>query len=180
MALTQWPAAWWNLNVQLSYWTTYPSNHLELSRSLSNTIFAGEKNLILNVPQKYRYNSAALARATASDLVGWVREAGASKDGPEIGLLTWACHNIWLEYRYSMDKEILKKLFPILKRSVNYYLHFLKEEDDKRFHLPSTYSLEYGSASDCNFDLSLLKWKRILFLAKMIVCALVGKMFMQD
>ena len=56
-----------------------------------------------------------------------------------------------------MDKEILKKLFPILKRSVNYYLHFLKEEDDKRFHLPSTYSLEYGSASDCNFDLSLLK-----------------------
>ena len=58
-----------------------------------------------------------------------VREAGASKDGPEIGLLTWACHNIWLEYRYSMDKEILKKLFPILKRSVNYYLHFLKEED---------------------------------------------------
>ena len=76
-----------------------------------------EKNLILNVPQKYRYNSAALARATAPDLVGWVREAGASKDGPEIGLLTWACHNIWLEYRYSMDKEILKKLFPILKRS---------------------------------------------------------------
>ena len=158
MALTQWPAAWWNLNVQLSYWTTYPSNHLELSRSLSNTIFAGEKNLILNVPKKYRYNSAALARATAPDLVGWVREAGASKDGPEIGLLTWACHNIWLEYRYSMDKEILKKLFPILKRSVNYYLHFLKEEDDKRFHLPSTYSPEYGSASDCNFDLSLLKW----------------------
>ena len=52
----------------------------------------------------------------------------------------------------------MKKLFPILKRSVNYYLHFLKEEDDKRFHLPSTYSPEYGSASDCNFDLSLLKW----------------------
>lgn len=45
-------------------------------------IFAGEKNLILNVPQKYRYNSAALARATAPDLVGWVREARASKDGP--------------------------------------------------------------------------------------------------
>lgn len=83
-----------------------------------NTIFEGANNLILNVPKKYQYNSAALARGTARDLVGWVREAGASKDGPEIGLLTWACHNIWLEYRYSMNKEILKKLFPILKRSV--------------------------------------------------------------
>ena len=158
LALTQWPAAWWNLNVQLSYWLTYPSNHLDLSRSLSNTIFAGVENLISNVPQKYRYNSAALPRATAPDLVGRVRAAGASKNGPEIGLLTWTCHNIWLEYRYSMDKKVLEKLFPVLKRSVNYYFHFLKEEDDNRFHLPSTYSPEYGSASDCNFDLALLKW----------------------
>lgn len=158
MSATQWPNIWWNLNAQLTYWTTYPSNHLELSGSLSNLVFSNVESLINNIPEKYRSNSAGLGRSSAFDMVGFIKEAGASKNGPELGLLTWVCHNIWLEYRHSMDREILEKLFPVLKRSVNYYLHFLKEEDDNKYHLPSSYSPEYGSAADCNFDLSLLKW----------------------
>ncbi|GAB6010675.1 glycosyl hydrolase family 95 catalytic domain-containing protein [Viscerimonas tarda] len=158
MSPTIWPDIWWNLNAQLTYWTTYPSNHSDLSASLSNAVFTNVDNLINNVPEKYRHNSAGLGRASAFDLVSAVKEAGGVKDGPELGLLTWACHNVWLEYRHSMDRTILEKLFPVLKRSINYYIHFLRVEDDNKYHLPSSYSPEYGSAADCNFDLSLLKW----------------------
>ena len=77
----------------------------------------------------------------------------------EVGLLTWACHNLWLIYRHKMDDALLRdKLFPLLKGAVNYYLHFLQKEEDGKLHLPATYSPEYGSAEDCNFDLSLLRW----------------------
>lgn len=33
--LTPWPNAWWNLNVQLSYWSVYASNRLELGMPLT-------------------------------------------------------------------------------------------------------------------------------------------------
>lgn len=63
------------------------------------------------------------------------------KGKAQVGLLPWACHNLWLIYRHKMDDDILRnKLFPLLKESINYYLHFLKEGDDGKLHLPATYS----------------------------------------
>ena len=45
-----------------------------------------------------------------------------------------------------------------MKESINYYLHFIKKEEDGKLHLPATYSPEYDTAEDCNFDLALLRW----------------------
>lgn len=165
---TPWPGAWWNLNVQLTYWLPNGSNHPELGEPLLNTLVKNQQTLIKNVPEKYRYNSAGIGRATGQDLISavsipWEKSKevnhyiGATT--PEIGLLPWACHNLWLQYRHSMDEEMLHdKLFPLLRRSISYYLHFVKQEEDGLYHLPTTYSPEYGVAEDCNFDLSLLKW----------------------
>jgi len=114
-------------------------------------------NLIANVPAAYRADSAGIGRASALDLVRTVAEPGKDKEA-EIGLLLWLCHNLWWQYRASMDGTMLREdVYPILRRAVNYHLHFV-EEKDGRFHLPPTFSPEYGSAPDCNYDLALLKW----------------------
>jgi hypothetical protein len=64
-----------------------------------------------------------------------------------------------MQYRYTMDEEMLReKIFPLLKRSINYYRHFLVEGEDGMFHLPVTQSPEYGNVRDCTYDLSLLRW----------------------
>ena len=159
LTVTPWPNAWWNLNVQLTYWPLNASNHLDLAASLEHALYDHADQLRDNVPAAYRHNSAGIGRtsdfACRSDQV---RVPGVDKDA-EVGLLTWACHNLWLIYRHKMDDTLLRDhLFPLLKRSVNYYLHFLREEADGRLHLPATYSPEYGSAEDCNFDLALLRW----------------------
>lgn len=159
LVLTPWPAAWWNLNVQLSYWPSYTSNHTELSRVLSDAVAAGGANLVQNVPPRYRHDSAALPVNTGSDLLGVPVGVPGSGNKAQVGNLTWLCHNLWLQYRYTMDRDMLRDtLYPTLRRAVNYYLHFLTEGDDGRLHLPSTYSPEYGSAPDCNYDLALLRW----------------------
>lgn len=76
-----------------------------------------------------------------------------------MGILLWGLHNCWLHYRYSMDDETLRKnLFPILKRAVNYYFHFITEDENKVMHLPRTWSPESKTGTDVNFDLALLKW----------------------
>ncbi|MGP3979802.1 glycosyl hydrolase family 95 catalytic domain-containing protein [Streptomyces sp. KR80] len=154
---TGWPNAWWNLNVQLEYWMINGSNHLELD-ALTRTVDENRQVLIDHVPEQYRHDSAGVSRST--DIFARGAQLGIpGQREPEIGNLTWALHNVWLSYRHTMDDDVLREvLFPLLRRSVNYYLHFLTAGDDGRLHLPRTFSPEYGGAPDCTYDLALIRW----------------------
>ncbi|MER5217389.1 Tat pathway signal sequence domain protein [Streptomyces sp. NPDC002838] len=154
---TPWPAVWWNLNVQLEYWLIHGSNHLELD-ALATTLRQNQEQLIANVPAAYRVDSSGVGRS--SDRFA-NREVGRPGTGTEVGNLTWALHNVWLSYRHSMDKSLLRDtVFPVLRRAVNYYLHFLTPGSDGKLHLPSTLSPEYPVVppQDTTYDLSLIRW----------------------
>ena len=155
---TPWPNAWWNLNGQLTYWALNASDHLDLAASLENALYNHVDQLRLNIPAPYRHNSLGIG--VASNLECMTSEVGIPGKGKaQVGLLPWACHNLWLIYRHKMDDDVLRhKLFPLLKESINYYLHFLKQGSDGKLHLPTTYSPEYDVVEDCNFDLALLRW----------------------
>lgn len=149
---TPWPAIWWNLNIQLTYWPVLASNHPELGLSLCRMLDRGAENLRRNVPEEYRDDSAAIGRVSSYDC--------RSDVGEERCDLTWALHNYWLEYRYLMDDGMLReRLYPLLRRSVNYYRHLLIRGPDGQLHTPLSISPEYPrKAPDCNIDLSLIRW----------------------
>ncbi|MCS7460881.1 hypothetical protein N0M98_12080 [Paenibacillus doosanensis] len=156
LAPTPWAGVWFNMNVQMSYSPVYTSNRLEIGESLVRSIEEHQEQLIRNVPEAYRHDSAGLGRSCSFDLDSKVED--------EVGNLTWVCHNLWRQYRYSMDDDMLRRvLVPVLRRSVNYYAHLLEEGEDGRWHLPPTVSPEYGSfmktrVRDCHYDLALLRW----------------------
>jgi hypothetical protein len=165
---TPWPATWWNLNVQLEYWLIHGSNHLELD-AVSHALGKFRDALVDQVADEYRSDSAGIPRTTdmalrngnGSGTSGFaVGIPGRESPTPEVGNLTWALHNVWLSYRHSMDDRLLRNLlFPLLRRAVNYYLHFLVKGSDGKLHLPFTFSPEYGvNAPDCTYDLALLRW----------------------
>ncbi|MDF2265282.1 Tat pathway signal sequence domain protein [Streptomyces coacervatus] len=154
---TPWPAVWWNLNVQLEYWLTHGSNHPELD-SLVSTLRQSQEQLVANVPSAYRPDSAGIGRS--SDMFA-DRTVGTPGTGAEVGDLTWALHNAWLSYRHTMDEALLRDtVYPLLRRTINYYWHFLQPGDDGRLHLPSTLSPEYPviPPQDTNYDLALIRW----------------------
>ncbi|NUR02339.1 MAG: Tat pathway signal sequence domain protein [Streptomyces sp.] len=154
---TPWPAVWWNLNVQLEYWLIHGSNHLELD-SLVSTLRQSQEQLVANVPSAYRPDSAGIGRS--SDMFA-DRSVGMPGTGAEVGDLTWALHNAWLSYRHTMDEALLRDtIHPLLRRTINYYWHFLQPGDDGRLHLPSTLSPEYPVVPprDTNYDLALIRW----------------------
>lgn len=155
---TPWPAIWWNLNIQLTYWPVYAANHLELGASLIDTLDAHLDNLIGNVPEAERVDSASVGRVTSYELRGGM--------GKELGNLPWTMHNYWLHLRHSMDETRMRdKLFPLLRRATNVYLHRLQVGDDGRLHLPVAISPEYPQeAPDTNYDLALLRWSCITLL----------------
>ncbi len=156
MAPTPWPRAWFNMNVQMAYSPVYTSNHLEIGESLCNSLDSHTDSLIHNVEEKYRIDSAGLGRSAGCNLSSEVND--------EVGNLPWLMYNYWRQYRYSMDEERLRDhLYPLLKRSTQYYIHLLFQEDDGKLHLPKMISPEYGSfrkltVEDTTYDLSLLRW----------------------
>ncbi|MFC8824636.1 Tat pathway signal sequence domain protein [Streptomyces sp. NPDC057137] len=166
---TPWPATWWNLNVQLEYWLIHGSNHVELD-AVTRALGEFRDQLTAEVPTPYRTDSAAVPRTTDARLVNGgatppdqgfgVGIPGQDPPTPEVGNLVWALHNVWLSYRHTMDESILRDvLFPLLRKAVNYYLHFLDTGPDGKLHLPATSSPEYGvNSADCNYDLMLLRW----------------------
>ena len=151
---TPWPRIWWNLNIQLTYWPQLVSNHLDLGQSLLKALDTHKKALAANA-RPYSDDSYAIGRSCSYDLDRPAK--------PEIGNLPWALHNYWLQYRFTMDGSMLRnRLFPLLKGSINYYLHLLKEGPDGNLHIPLGLSPEYPNQPspnpDCNYDLSLLRW----------------------
>ncbi|MGV9271246.1 glycosyl hydrolase family 95 catalytic domain-containing protein [Kitasatospora sp. NPDC003701] len=156
---TPWPAAWWNLNAQLEYWPINASGHPELD-SLRTALENGAAGLLASTPEAYRADSLVIGRASQDDL----RSEPAGVPGgtwplPEIGNLTWALHTAWLAHRHTMDEPYLRDtVVPLLRKAVNYYLHFLTADEQGVLHLPATHSPEYGTTADCNYDLALLHW----------------------
>jgi hypothetical protein len=158
---TPWPSVWWNLNVQLEYWPAYGSNHLELD-AIPRTLVENQDILVGALRPEYRDGTMmALRRSTDAQMddAGYAGAPGVASPQPEVGNLPWALHNVWLNYRHSMDTDMLREVvFPLLRKAMNYYLRFLFTAEDGKLHLPYTFSPEYGNAPDCNFDLALIRW----------------------
>lgn len=159
-----WPYSTHDFNTQTAHFPVYTSNRLHLGEALVESLYRNRNNLIENVvPEEWQSDSAFLSLATAFDLKGKRNEDGRYSE--MVGCLPWLLNNCWLQYRYSMDFEMLRvKIFPLLRRSINFYRHLLFTGNDGKLHLPITCSPETGNTSDCNFDLALLKWgcKRLI------------------
>lgn len=145
-------------NIQCAHWSVYAANRLDQGQELLNRFHDRREELIKAVrPVAWQTDSAYLPIEVAGDLIG-NREQD-MRYFHLVGTLPWTVNNFWSQYRYSMGDEMLReKIYPLLRRSINLYLHMAQEDVDGRLHLPPTYSPETGVWQDCNFDLALFKW----------------------
>ncbi len=145
-------------NIQCAHWPVYTANRLDLGQELLDRFHSQREELIKAVrPVEWQKDSAFLPIEVAGDLIG-NREQD-MRYFHLVGTLPWVVNNFWSQYRYSMDDDMLReKIYPLLSRSINLYLHMAKEGEDGKIHLPPTYSPETGVFKDCNFDLALFKW----------------------
>jgi len=150
---SRWPAAWWNMNTQVLYSPFPVANRLGMAENLSDSLHQNMPNLIANVPKEWQHDSAGISRATGQDLSNKYDSSG------EKANLIWACHNLWVQYRCTMDERFLKeRLYPLLRRAVSAYLHQIEKDDQGVYHVPHGHSPESYSGRDTNYDLSSLRW----------------------
>jgi len=153
----QWPYSTHDWNTQSAHWGVYAANRLDQGEEVVRRLHTNRQNLIDAVyPAEWRNDSAYLHLATAGDFRGSRLSDRRYYDC--VGCLPWLLHNAWWQYRFSMDDQMLRDtIYPLLRRSVNLYLH-LSYEEDGVMHLQPTYSPETGVYGDANFDLALFKW----------------------
>ena len=159
LTVTSWPAAFWNLNTQLTYGSMYVPCLFDMADSLVHALRTQTDILIENIDEPYRADSAGIGSNTTRDLRACVAVPGRDKGYyVELGNLPWVLFCVWTQYKMTMDRSLLSEVVhPLLRRCVNYYNHFLYEENGV-LHLMPTSSPEYGVVGpDCNYDLSLLR-----------------------
>lgn len=153
-----WPGTWWNLNIQLSYYPTFSANRMDVGRSMITAFdHFFEKGYL-----QTKEDPHAITHGRVST---YYAQGG---DTFELGNLTWALHNYWRYWKYSMDEQIAKNLFPILKANIQYYFNVMDIDKDGTIHLPPMVSPEYnfpapkdkqlGPLKDTNYSLQLFSW----------------------
>lgn len=130
--VSQWPGLWWNLNVQLTYWPYYASNHLDLA-----------ENLITLIDEKFDPMLADFR-------------------GPKLGDFAWAMHNYWLHYRYLGDwKSIQEKWVPKAIKVAEAFEKLQEKRENGKIGLALMGSPEYKgfvTYPDTNYNLAILRW----------------------
>ncbi len=154
---TFWPMVWGDLNVQLQYWTHLTANRLSVGESLPNSIDRYADNLSRNVPEHWK-DSAAIAACFPQDMIAY-------NHAKVPDMLAWILHDYWLHCRYADDRLRMRdKLFPILRKTVNGYLNYLRDNparsEDGKIHIKNSWSPEYpgGHGRDVNFTIALMRW----------------------
>ncbi len=160
---TSWPAAFWNLNVQLTYAPMIPTGLFDIARSLPDTLRTEMENLSLNIDPAYREGCYGIGTNTCRSLRSEVFVPGREKqkgDKVELGNLTWALFVCYTLCRTTLEEEMLTEtVLPLLAGAVKYYTHFLTPDEKGVLHLAPTESPEYLAVDeDTNYDLALLRW----------------------
>ena len=155
-----WAAYWTNLNVQLAYYTLGTTNHLDIADALYKLIEKHTDQLIGNVPVEYRNDCAALGNPVGyDDLTTPVGLNTNNKSPMHLIALPWLMQLFYIHNQLSMDDTRLRNsIYPLLKKTFTVYTRILQLGDDGKYHIPYTYSDEYGNANETSLNIALARW----------------------
>ena len=119
-----WNGDWhFNINVQMNYWPALNCNMVELHEPIVSLIESlvepGEKTA------KAYYNAPGWIAHRATNPWGYT-----SAGMMDLGSAAWLCEHLWEQYVFSLDREFLRRVYPVMKGSAEFFLHQLWEGPD--------------------------------------------------
>ncbi len=112
-----------NINTEMNYWPAESSNLSECALPLFDLI----RDLTDQGSQVAREHYGARGWVFHQNTDLW--RVAAPMDGPTWGTFTvggaWLCTHLWEHYDYTRDIPFLKKAYPIIKGSVQFFMDFL-------------------------------------------------------
>ena len=112
-----------NINTEMNYWPAETANLSELTEPLVKMV----KELTDQGSQvaKEHYGAKGWVFHQNTDI--W--RVAAPMDGPTWGTFTvggaWLTTHLWEHYRFTLDRNYLKEIYPVIKGSVEFFMDFL-------------------------------------------------------
>lgn len=152
-----------DLNTQLSYWPSYSGNHLEEGLSYLDHLDENKNNYLRYTKMYFDKPGLAVPGVTTLDgteMGGWIQYSLS----PTVS--AWLAHHYYLQWRYSMDKNFLKKrAYPWIKEVATFIEHITVMDNAGHRKLPISSSPEINDNSieawfpqNTNHDLALMKF----------------------
>jgi hypothetical protein len=74
-------------------------------------------------------------------------------------VLPWLMQMYYLHNQRSMnEKQLRDSIYPLMRRAFNVYMRILYLGEDGLYHIPYTYSDEYGNAKETSLNIALARW----------------------
>jgi hypothetical protein len=159
---TSWPLLWMNLNVQLTYYTLGITNHTDLEKNLYDLLERHTNQMIANVPPAFQNDCAGIRNPVGyDDLYNPLFLSEDPKNDKELNIivLPWLMQMYYLHnQRTGNDQQLRDSIYPLMRRAYNVYLRILYKGEDGLYHIPYTYSDEYGNAKETSLNIALARW----------------------
>jgi alpha-L-fucosidase 2 len=112
-----------DVNIEMNYWPAEVTNlsemHLPLFDLIASLVQPGGKT----AQMQYRLNGWLVHPIT--NVWGYTSPGESASWGMHTGAAAWICQHIGEHYRYTGDKEFLKRMYPVLKGAVEFYMDWL-------------------------------------------------------
>jgi alpha-L-fucosidase 2 len=122
-----------NINLQMSYWPADAGNLSDCAEPLYQFVKDVSDQGAQVAKENYGCNGWVFHQN--SDL--WM--VAAPMDGPTWGTFTtggaWLCNQLWQQYLYTKDPEFLKKIYPLIKGSAEFFMDFLVKQPGTNFYV---------------------------------------------
>lgn len=148
-----------NINTQMNYWPAESCNLSECHEPLFELIKKLSENGKKTARKMYNangwvvhHNTDIWADTAPQDI--WIPASFWVMSG------AWLCTHIWSHYEYTLDDELLKEYFPIIRSCAEFYLDFLVEKDGYKVTCPSvspenTYIMADGTKGSITYGATI-------------------------
>lgn len=136
-----------NINIQMNYWPAEQTNLSECHVPFLNFIIDNANSANWKRAAQRAGQSKGWTVFTESSIFG-----GMSTWGSQYCVANaWYCTHLWDHYRYTLDKDFLKRAFPAIWSSAEFWMQRLKKDtrvNDGTWVCPNEWSPEHGPTED--------------------------------
>jgi len=115
-----------DINVQMNYWPADITNlaecHPPLTALIESLVKPGQKTAAI------QYKASGWCVHPITNVWGFTAPGEHPSWGLHVGAGGWLCQHLWDHYTFTMDREYLKRVYPVMLESARFYLGWLVED----------------------------------------------------
>jgi len=153
-----------NYNTQQVFWGVFSSNHVDQHLPYVDLV---EK--LYPMSEAFARDNFGLPGAffphSAYPVPSQVMPYPVPPWGYEVCETPWTVESLWWHYLYTLDKDFLKRAYPLLRAAARFLAVYVKEGDDGRYHIVPTvspenwgFTVDFRLNRDCIMDLALTEF----------------------